>query len=219
MCFELFDNELCLTYKPLAVVSGSHSASYCGKSTLIPFLFAGLHPEYSISRSKLNTHLHDNNVDVLCNDETCSKWIVADFHSRVHSRQAKYLLKSMLANASLHVLNVTLGDFENTTGDWTTAACDTRDIVDWTVKNTTATVVLLLRDFIVSMKTRLEAIDRKLKECYRLATGRVVLLTLENILDDRDANRPFRIKKLRIKSMRLRGLAIFIRSQCIQCVM
>lgn len=190
LCFELLDTELCLTTRTLAVVSGTQSASFCGKSTLIPYLFEGLHPEYSVLRSSIYSKWQKNNVDVLCNGETCSKWIVADFHSHVESSQAKNLLKAMLTKSSLHLLNVTLDDFDNSTGEF---SAELREIVEWQMINTTSTVILIIRDYTQKGKSKLEKISNQLFQ--KISTKRLYLMRLEDISKE-DPNRPFRIKKI-----------------------
>lgn len=190
LCFELLDSELCRTYKPLAVVSGSSSACFRGKTTLIPFLFEGLHPEYSVLRSTVKHECLQNNVDVLCNDETSSKWVIADFHSIVQSNKAKNLLKAMLKFASFHLLNVTLDDFDNKTGSM---SYELTEVFEWHKTHTSSVVILLIRDYTSTAKSKLEMIREKLSQ---KNNTRIHLMTLENISNKEDSNRAFRIGKI-----------------------
>ena len=110
-CFELFEDVLCLTTRPLAVVSGTQNCVFKGKSSLIAYMFDGMHKELSVFRSSLKTTFEKNNVDLICNQENGNSWVIADFHSHVESDEAKNMLKSFGAYASLHILNVTMSDF------------------------------------------------------------------------------------------------------------
>lgn len=172
-------------------MSGTKSACFKGKSTLIPYLFEGLHPDLSVSRTKTNSRWQWNNVDVLCTDETFSKWVVTDFHSRIESTQAKNLLKAMLAHSSLHLLNSTLVDFDEITGE---LSAELAEIIEWQISHTTSTVVLLIRDFKFIERSKLATINENLNK--RFVAKRVILLTLENISDKEDSNRLFRIEKV-----------------------
>ena len=110
-CFELFEDVLCLTTRPLAVVSGTQNCVFKGKSSLIPYLFDGMHKELSVFRSPIETKFKNNNIDLICNQENGNSWVIADFHSHVESDEAKNMLKSFGAYASIHILNVTMNDF------------------------------------------------------------------------------------------------------------
>lgn len=146
----------------------------------------------SVSVAKTNNKWQRNNVDVLCTDETLSKWIVADFHSHVESIQAKNLRKAMLAHSSLHLLNCTLTDFDETTGE---LSSELKEIIEWQMSNTTSTLVLIIRDFMSkAAKNKLPAIKEKLIGSF--GVNKVILLTLENISNKEDSNRLFRIKKV-----------------------
>ena len=65
----------------------------------------------SVFTSKSKYHANENNIDIICNEETCDQWVIVDFHSVVEN-QAKNLLKSFGAYATLHVINVTFEDFD-----------------------------------------------------------------------------------------------------------
>ena len=109
--FELFEDVLCLTTRPLAVVSGTQNCVFKGKSSLIPYMFDGMHKELSVFRSSIETKFKNTNVDLICNQENGNSWLIADFHSHVESDEAKNMLKSFGAYASIHILNVTMKDF------------------------------------------------------------------------------------------------------------
>lgn len=186
-------------------MSGTASAAFNGKSTLIPYLFDGLHPESSVTRAKTNNRWNSNTVDVICNDETSSKWVIADFHGRVESIQARNLLKAMLSVSTMHLINVTMADFDESSGEISTTS-ELREIVSWQLGHTTSTVVLIIRDFSSAHRSKLDLIKDKLARHFD--SRQVILLTLENISDEKDASRPFRIKNLTGKMAQVVSLLV-----------
>jgi hypothetical protein len=200
LTFELFDNVLCLTSKSLCVVSGTRSAAFKGKSSLIPYLFDGLHPTNSVFKSKTNNRFQWNNVDVLCNENTLDKWIIADFHSQVESQQATNLLRSFGAYASMHLINVTIEDFDQQTGH---VRNELRDLLKWystlnpqlfsSTHIQQPLIILIIRDYSAEQyKGVFPNIKQNLLEAYR----HVVLLTLNNISDENETSRPFKIQNI-----------------------
>ena len=115
--FDLFDDVLCLSHAPMAIVSGTRSTAFSGKSSLIPALFSspqsnGVGCVQSINKSRLNAN--KNNVDVLIDGNeaatdpakhTSPPWIIVDFHSSVESEPARRLLKACAAHATLHIVH------------------------------------------------------------------------------------------------------------------
>jgi hypothetical protein len=95
---------LCLSHKHLAVVSGTKNAVKKGKSSLIPCLFPGLNKNSILQSSELSS------VDVYCNDETNSEWIIVDFNG-FQTIESEKLLKTFSALSTIHVCNVSIKDF------------------------------------------------------------------------------------------------------------
>jgi hypothetical protein len=68
-CFDLSEDVLCLTTRPLAIVSETQNCLFKGKSSLIPHMFDGMHKELSVFRSSIETKFKNNNIDLICNQE------------------------------------------------------------------------------------------------------------------------------------------------------
>lgn len=114
LCFNIAFDLLSLTNKSLAVVSGTRNAIFSGKSQLIPVLFNGLDETKSIFISKQPFACRKNNVDLVCTeDNCCSDWVIADFHSDVNTMEAQNLLKSFGAYCVSHIINVKINDFND----------------------------------------------------------------------------------------------------------
>jgi hypothetical protein len=149
LSFKIFDEVLCFTYRPLAIFSGTKNAVYRGKTSLIPFIFDGMSQDLSIFSSKSNYEANKNNVDIICNEETCDSWVIADFHSEVENEQAKNLLKSFGAFSTLHVINVTFDDF-NELGE---PQSELKEMLEWykgfySSNKKSPHVILLFRDYL-----------------------------------------------------------------------
>ena len=145
--FESFEDLLCLTHKPLAIVSGTKNARFVGKSSLIPLLFGFSLNENSSHISISKTALNDSNVDLICNDETCDSWIIADFHGHVETKNAKCALQTLAEFASLHILHITSEDIDDES-----FSDEIRQLLDWYAKkqqtnDSKMSLVIILRDF------------------------------------------------------------------------
>jgi hypothetical protein len=138
--FDLLSEVLSHSNKCLAIISGTTKTVYKGKSNLIPLFFPGLNNE---SISKLDEPSTSSYVDVLCNDENNEDWIIADFHGKVETNECKNLLKSFSSFANLHVLNVTIDDFNNNYEP----SGEIQNLLSWYEdNNNTALLVILIRD-------------------------------------------------------------------------
>jgi hypothetical protein len=138
--FNLLSEVLSHTRKCLAIISGTTKTVYKGKSSLIPLLFPGLNNE---SISKLEEPSASSYVDVLCNDENNEDWIIADFHGRVETNECNNLLKSFSSFANIHVLNVTIDDFNKNYEP----SEEIQNILSWyRYNNNSALLVILIRD-------------------------------------------------------------------------
>ena len=112
--FKIFDELLSSNEKRLAIISGTRNAVFKGKTAIIPSIFPGLSDKSFIKTTKQNEH---NYVDIICNDETCKDWIIADFHGALDNNPTmQNLLKSMAFFSTFHILNVTLKDFNKNDG-------------------------------------------------------------------------------------------------------
>jgi hypothetical protein len=178
--FDLFQEILYITSRPLACVSGTKNAVFKGKTSIIPFIFNGLHEERSVFISKSNFPCNENCIDIICNEDTCD-WIIADFHSKVETHQAKSLLKSFAAYSSIHVINATIEDF-NKDGE---PIDELKELLIFHVSLTAKSfIIILLRDFEAKFRNKLNLIQLKLLE--QLDYNQITLFTLENLSNSRD---------------------------------
>ena len=119
---------LCLSHAPLAIVSGTRSTAFSGKSSLIPALFSSPQSNgagrvvQSVNKSRLNAN--KNNVDVLIGDSatypanhTPPPWTIVDFHASVESEPARRLLKACAAHATLHIVHASAASDFGAVGD------------------------------------------------------------------------------------------------------
>ena len=204
IAFDLFADVLCLTHKSLAVVSGSRHAAFKGKSTLIPLMFnaddsslLGAKSTHK-STSRLTAPTLCNNVDVVCNEETSGSWIVADFHSTVESAEARNLLKAFAAYASLHLVHVTIDDFD----DDGAFSRELAELIHWhksmheAPSTSSPYIVLVLRDYSDSARDaqKVEQIRQTILGWYE--SELISLLTLEDVSRADDESVPFRKKEL-----------------------
>ena len=152
--------------------------------------------ELSIFSSKSNFEASKNNVDIICNEETCDSWVIADFHSEVENEQAKNLLKSFGAFSTLHVINVTFDDF-NEVGE---PEHELKDILEWykgfyNSKKKSPHVILLFRDYLKKDEKKFEKVTNVINFYY--TSYFMSLLKLANMsrnsFED-DDERKFKIK-------------------------
>ena len=140
--FDILSHLLCLTSKCIAIVSGTSNALYKGKTSLISLAFPDLNPNSTIKSKHYSDLSH---VDVICNDETSENWIIADFHGQVKIKESINLLKSFSVFADIHILNVTINDFN----DDHQPSDEIKEILRWHTilnKENQTLVVILIRD-------------------------------------------------------------------------
>ena len=180
LSFDTFQEVLCLTNKPLAIVSGTKNTIFKGKSSLIPLLFNGLHEEKSIFKSKINCLSKKNNIDIICNEETSKEWVIADFHSQIETNEAKLLLKSFSAYSTLHVINVSIEDFDESGRPLD----ELKELLEWyksiyVKSRIQCLIILLIRDFNSDELDLFKLINTNLPEFY--VSNLIQLLKLEKI--------------------------------------
>jgi phenylpyruvate tautomerase PptA (4-oxalocrotonate tautomerase family) len=143
--FDLLSDVLSHSNKCLAIISGTTNTVYKGKSSLIPFFFPGLNDK---SVTKLEEPSTSSYVDVLCNDENNENWIIADFHSKVETNECKNLVKSFSSFANLHVINVTIDDFNE---NYEPSEEIVNLLLWYKHQNNSAQLVILIRDMDIEM--------------------------------------------------------------------
>ncbi|RMZ95944.1 interferon-induced very large GTPase 1-like, partial [Brachionus plicatilis] len=157
--FEIFKDLLSFTSKPLAIVSGTSSSIRKGKSSLIPFMFSGLNKN-SVFGVRKKTPAK-NSIDIICNEESSNNWIIADFNGELTGKNMVNLFKSLSANASLHILNANINDFDKQTGEPRNEILNFfKHYKSQRTKNQLKLVVLI-RDFSKQYSTFLELIKKR----------------------------------------------------------
>ncbi|RNA07481.1 interferon-induced very large GTPase 1-like [Brachionus plicatilis] len=172
--FQIFKDLLCFTSKPLAIISGTSSSIRKGKSSLIPFMFAGLNKN-SVFGVRKNTPVQ-NSIDIICNEESSNNWIIADFNGELTGQNMVNLFKSLSANASLHILNANIDDFDEQNGEPKNEIMNIFNHYRSLNANNQLKLVLLIRDSTEKYSNFLELI----KERVNAMNSNISILIVEN---------------------------------------
>ena len=195
--FKIFYDLVCLTSKSLALVTGTKSTFRNGKTSLIPFMFSGLN-QFSTYKTRKGMPKFSN-IDILCNDETSENWVIADFNGDLNLSNNEIdqkLFKSISAFSSLHILNVKIGDFNESTGE---PNDEISQVLSWyaQLKNEIY-VAVIIRDKNKKLTDKLtETIKNALSKRY----SNLELLAVENFFDpDKDLSMLHTLKNTFIKN-------------------
>ena len=102
---DLFRDLIFFSKKKLAINSGTKHSVKKGKSSSIPLFFPGIH--------SIMPPCDYASVEIYCNEESNSEWIVVDFNGETESEQATELMRIFSRFSSVHIFSVCIQDFDD----------------------------------------------------------------------------------------------------------